>query len=192
MTLSTRARIDRAGCRHPRASSGLLPRSRSISAIDTSSLENYEFGRWSATCSPPIFSGNRTTSSCISHSQARWWQIGYWYSGEFDCEYPINAYKKLPLSTFPGGILTNGDWATAEGASSFHPGGANFAFSDGSVKFIKDTISSWGPYNTSTGDPVGFQYGATCGENYIGTAQPLVYQQLATRNGGEVVSADSY
>jgi len=132
------------------------------------------------------------TASFISQSQARWWQIGFWYSGEFDCEYPINAYKKLPLSTFPGGILTNGDWATAEGAVSFHPGGCNFAFCDGSVKFIKESIASWGPYNTATGDPVGFVYGATCGENYIGTAQPQVYQMLATRNGGEVISADSY
>jgi prepilin-type N-terminal cleavage/methylation domain-containing protein/prepilin-type processing-associated H-X9-DG protein len=128
----------------------------------------------------------------IGQQQARAWQIGFWYSGEFDCEYPINAYKKVPLSTFPGGFVTNGDWATVEGASSLHPGGANFAFCDGSVHFIKETIASWGPYNASTGDPVGFSYGSTCGENYIGTAVPQIYQKLATRNGGEVVSSDSF
>jgi prepilin-type N-terminal cleavage/methylation domain-containing protein/prepilin-type processing-associated H-X9-DG protein len=47
-------------------------------------------------------------------------------------------------------------------ASSNHPGGANFAFADGSVKFLKDTISM------------------------------VVYESLGTRNGGEVISADQY
>ena len=107
----------------------------------------------------------------LSQAQARWWQIGFWYSGEFDCEYPINAYKRIPYQSFPMGLNTNGDWATAEGASSFHPGGCNFAFCDGSVKFIKESIASWTPYNTATGDPVGFTYGS-CGEDYIGTAVP--------------------
>jgi|SRR5271157_1178876 len=138
--------------------------------------------------------GTLSTNSSyfVSQAQARWWQLGFWYCGEFDCEYPINAYKRVPYQSFPMGHNTNGDWVPAEGASSFHPGGANFAFCDGSVKFIKETIASWGPYNTATGDPVGFTYGLTCGEDYIGTAQPQVYQMLATRNGGEVISADSY
>jgi prepilin-type N-terminal cleavage/methylation domain-containing protein/prepilin-type processing-associated H-X9-DG protein len=47
-------------------------------------------------------------------------------------------------------------------ASSNHPGGANFAFADGSVKFIKSSISM------------------------------PVYWSLGSRNGGEVLSADSY
>jgi prepilin-type N-terminal cleavage/methylation domain-containing protein/prepilin-type processing-associated H-X9-DG protein len=131
-------------------------------------------------------------NAALGQLQSRWWQIGFWYSGEFDCEYPINAYKKVPYQTFPQGLSSPGDWVTAEGASSFHPGGANFAFCDGSVRFIKETIASWGPYNSSSGDPVGFTYGSSCGENYIGTAVPQIYQKLATRNGGEVVSADSY
>jgi prepilin-type N-terminal cleavage/methylation domain-containing protein/prepilin-type processing-associated H-X9-DG protein len=54
------------------------------------------------------------------------------------------------------------DGTTFVNASSNHPGGCNFAFSDGSVKFLKDSI------NMTT------------------------YQALGTRNGGEVVSSDSY
>lgn len=48
------------------------------------------------------------------------------------------------------------------GAGSTHPGGFNAAMGDGSVRFIKDTI------NLQT------------------------FRNLTTRNGGEVVSADSF
>ena len=47
-------------------------------------------------------------------------------------------------------------------ASSNHPGGANYAFADGSVKFIKNTISM------------------------------MTYWSLGSRNGGEILSSDSY
>ncbi|QEH38806.1 putative major pilin subunit [Aquisphaera giovannonii] len=47
-------------------------------------------------------------------------------------------------------------------ASSNHPGGSNFAFADGSVRLIKDSVSM------------------------------QVYESLGTRAGGEVISADSY
>jgi prepilin-type processing-associated H-X9-DG protein len=36
-------------------------------------------------------------------------------------------------------------------ASSLHPGGVNAAFADGSVHFIKDTISTWGALSTLGG-----------------------------------------
>ena len=48
------------------------------------------------------------------------------------------------------------------GFSSHHPGGANFAFGDGSVKFLKNTMSS------------------------------QIFQLLANRNDGEMISADKY
>jgi prepilin-type processing-associated H-X9-DG protein len=55
-----------------------------------------------------------------------------------------------------------GGYGAAITATSNHPGGVNVGFGDGSVKFIKDTIS----YQTWWG--------------------------LGTRMGGEVISADSY
>ena len=47
-------------------------------------------------------------------------------------------------------------------ANSNHPGGANFVFVDGSVKFIKSSIAD------------------------------RTYWAIGTKNGGEVVSADAY
>jgi prepilin-type N-terminal cleavage/methylation domain-containing protein/prepilin-type processing-associated H-X9-DG protein len=57
-----------------------------------------------------------------------------------------------------------GDWDCPElmGLSSFHPGGANVSFADGSVRFIKSS-----------------------------TAMQVMWS-LGSRNGGEVVSSDAY
>jgi len=50
--------------------------------------------------------------------------------------------------------------AGADDFHSLHPGGCNFLFADGSIRFVKETIN------------------------------PQVYSYLATRAGGEVISAD--
>ena len=63
--------------------------------------------------------------------------------------------------------------------SSFHPGGVNFAMCDGSVRFIKDTVSI-APFDPTTGIPLGLTFN-NCA--YGMTNQWGVYQQLSTRSG---------
>jgi prepilin-type N-terminal cleavage/methylation domain-containing protein/prepilin-type processing-associated H-X9-DG protein len=99
---------------------------------------------------------------------------GWWFSGDFgDTEFtpvfPLNVYRKLD----PGWR----DWPLIYGASSYHPGGANFAMADGSVRFIKDTIGS------CSFDP---------NRDPIWSGPPGTYQNLGTYNGGEVISGDAF
>jgi prepilin-type N-terminal cleavage/methylation domain-containing protein/prepilin-type processing-associated H-X9-DG protein len=67
-----------------------------------------------------------------------------------------------PAGTEDGPRTPNHPMAHVEDYWSYHPGGVNFVFGDGSVHFIKNSIS------------------------------PPIWQALATRGGGEVVSADAF
>jgi prepilin-type N-terminal cleavage/methylation domain-containing protein/prepilin-type processing-associated H-X9-DG protein len=126
-----------------------------------------------------------------------WWTSGNYGDTIFTSFFPINPLKKLPYSCQITGI----DPAVAA-ASSMHPGGANFAFMDGSVHFIKDSIQCWAnnPNNTNTAsncNPPGLSVTtSSAGDTPIWVVAPGtqfgVYQQLSTRNGGEVVSSDQY
>ena len=83
-------------------------------------------------------------------------------------------------------------------ASSFHPGGVNAGFADGSVHFIKNSISSWAVVN-KYGDPSSSYFTITYSSDYTQTYYNLtsqakigVWQAVSTRANGEIISSDSY
>ena len=78
-------------------------------------------------------------------------------------------------------------WLFDEAAGSFHPGGVNVSMADGSVRFIKDTISCW-PNDVANFGP-DIQWSADGGYVVgVGTAKPQVWQALSSRRGGEVIA----
>jgi prepilin-type N-terminal cleavage/methylation domain-containing protein/prepilin-type processing-associated H-X9-DG protein len=81
-----------------------------------------------------------------------YWWFGRWYSGRYNHTMPPNG--KFCTT---GGINYG---EVAFGTSSRHPGGVNVVFADGSVHFLKSTVSV------------------------------PIWWALATRAGGEVISAD--
>jgi prepilin-type processing-associated H-X9-DG protein len=109
----------------------------------------------------------------------------------FTTFYPMNPQKRLQTGY---SNYNQGDDVVLA-ASSFHPGGCNFAFLDGSVRFLKETIDTWAlnPGPDGALIPSGWTQKAP-GRPFVPgpRAKVGVYQALSSRNGGEVLSADSY
>lgn len=122
-----------------------------------------------------------------------WWVSANYGDTMFTVFYPINPQRKIGT----GYSDNNQGDAMVLSSSSFHPGGANFGFADGSVRFLKDSIQSWQLTGSGTGSTTLIPMGWTRDSNGTFTpsnvsAQLGIYQKLGSRNGGEALSSDAY
>jgi prepilin-type N-terminal cleavage/methylation domain-containing protein/prepilin-type processing-associated H-X9-DG protein len=95
---------------------------------------------------------NMSATPYASHKGNDWYD-GLWYDTIYDHFLPINSPDCF---NGPGTVEANCS------SGSLHPGGANVLFSDGHVRFIRDSITI------------------------------AVWRGLGSRNGGEVISPDSF
>jgi prepilin-type N-terminal cleavage/methylation domain-containing protein/prepilin-type processing-associated H-X9-DG protein len=130
----------------------------------------------------------------------QWWDSGNLGDTLITTMFPLNPQRTL--KDVPEGPA--GGTIFIASASSLHPSGANFAFVDGSVRFIKDSTQSWQIFPLGT-DGNGSAIPAAVTATNVGTNpfwdtvysvtpgfQFGVYQALSTRNQSEVISADAY
>jgi len=134
-----------------------------------------------------------------------WWSSGTYGDTIFTTLYPMNPFVKLnnqaqtnigPKATAEGAgtqtIYGTNNSIAVQSASSYHPGGINVAFADGSVKFLKDTISTL-PYDNPLGYPIGLQWTPATGLYALPAGVTWgVWQALSTARGSEIVGADQY
>ncbi len=115
--------------------------------------------------------GKAKAGGPIGHT--RWCDGGVYYSGFTTAITPNGDPTTASRATVNSGQIVQMDWDSVDendggptfmalNASSKHPGGVNALFADGSVRFIKNSIS------------------------------PVTWTALGTIAGGEVVSADQY
>jgi prepilin-type N-terminal cleavage/methylation domain-containing protein/prepilin-type processing-associated H-X9-DG protein len=114
-----------------------------------------------------------------------WWADADFGDSTMSTFYPPNL-KGADVTILPSQNCDPGGTVAGESATSFHPGGCNFAFADGSVHFLKDSISSWNWTQARTWQD------ANCIPQVPIGGMVGIYQALSTRNGGEVISSDSY
>ena len=169
------------------ASEGYIGHAQKRSCTATPS--DASVGTWTPTNVPPPGTASTAAlmallASCGTSSGAkaggpightRWCNGGVYYSG-FTTAMPPNptvTATSQAAGTTNFGKTVPMDWASIDennggptymslAASSFHPGGVNALFADGSVKYIKNTVS------------------------------PVAWRGMGTIGGGEVISADAF
>jgi len=110
-----------------------------------------------------------------------WWMSGDPYDFEGATTWPPNPrYQVLGVG-----------WGAPAVIGSRHPGGVNAGFADGSVRFIKDSIDCWQIDAVGNSPSVKFDPNDTY-PTIIPGQKFGVWQALATRANGEVISSDSY
>lgn len=121
--------------------------------------------------SKTLLFGERARARMPDPEKWLWWTSGYCGDSMFGAFHPINKTHSITDLTTNAGTL-----AVYGGASSFHSGGANFCFADGSVHFLVDDIDSWDLSNV--------EIDAMCDVDEPFIPERL-FQALSTRNGGE-------
>jgi len=115
-----------------------------------------------------------------------WWH--WWPSHTSDTGvstwYGLNPHRRHRDAPFAW-------WATITSLSSFHPGGANVAMADGSVKFLKETIDTW-PIDPVTGDAGAYLDLEHKCIVYNPGVRLGVLQALSTRRNNEIISDNDY
>jgi prepilin-type N-terminal cleavage/methylation domain-containing protein/prepilin-type processing-associated H-X9-DG protein len=109
------------------------------------------YGVWAPPPGPNAAAGLLGATTMIGHKHGSWWSPP---------PPPLPGFPPIPPDPVPWSELGPHWWARLGSYGSFHPGGANMALADGSVRFVRDS-----------------------------TPLPTL-RMLSTRAGGEVIPGD--